>query len=263
MNPSVWIAESLLDLIYPERCSLCGAEHMEDSWVPRAHRVAGLRFWDGTHLCLKCFSGLQAGCVSGLVGTGPDDGLHVAAAASTNPDLVKLVGQFKYHGVRGLAWPLASMLRKPLAMARGMWGEVDALVPVSLHSRRRRVRGFNQAEILARLLAEVSGTSVLTDVLVRHRNTGQQAKIRSSRERRRNLTASFRVRSSKTSGGSFLAGAKRIGLVDDLVTTGWTVITAADRLKAAGWDVRWVLALGLVSETKISGRRVDTWEGGF
>lgn len=263
MNPSSWMLGSLLDLIYPERCSLCGAEHVEDAWVPRAHRVAGIRFWDGTHLCLNCYSGLDTGCVTGLVGTGPADGLHVAAAASTNPDLVKLVGQFKYHGVRGLAWPLAGMLRKPLVRAGDLWGGVDALVPVSLHSRRRRVRGFNQAEILARILAEVSDTPVLADVLVRHRNTGQQAKITSSRERRRNLAASFRVRPRNSPDEGFPGGGKRIGLVDDLVTSGWTVVAAADQLKAAGWDVRWVLALGLAADAKNSGHHVDTWEGGF
>jgi len=263
MNPSAFILESLLDLVYPERCSLCGAEHMKDGWFPRAHRVAGIRFWDGTHLCLKCFSNLDAGCVTGRVGAGPADGLQVAAAASTNPDLVKLVGQFKYHGIRGLAWPLASMLRKPLAKARDLWGGVDALVPVSLHSRRRRVRGFNQAEILARILAGDSDIHVLTDVLVRHRNTGQQAKITSTLERRRNLAASFRAHPPNTPRKGLPAGATRVGLVDDLVTSGWTVVAAADRLKAAGWDVRWVLALGLAAETKKSGHHVDTWEGGF
>jgi hypothetical protein len=41
------------------------------------------------------------------------------------------------------------------------------------------------------------------------------------------------------------------------------VVAAADQLKAAGWDVRWVLALGLAADAKISGPHVDTWEGGF
>ncbi len=187
----------------------------------------------------------------------------MAASASTNPDLVKLVGQFKYHGVRGLAWPLARMMRKPLATARYLWGEVDALVPVSLHFRRHRIRGFNQAEILARLLTVDSQTSVMTDVLARHRNTGQQAKIASSRERRRNLAASFKARPPTTRGECRPEGGTRVGLVDDLVTSGWTAIAAADQLRAAGWDVRWVLALGLAADAKNSGRRVDTWEGGF
>ncbi len=263
MKRSVWIVESLLELVYPERCSICGEEHVEDSWVPRGDRITGLRFWDGTHLCQNCCSGLDAGCVTGLIGAGHGDGIQVAAAASTNPDLVKLVGQLKYHGVRGLAWPLARMLRNPLAIARDLWGEVDALIPVPLHSRRRRVRGFNQAEILALLLTVDSDTPVMTNVLARHRNTGQQAKITSSRERRRNLAASFKARPATTPGDGFPEGETRIGLVDDLVTSGWTAMAAAEQLRAAGWDVRWVLALGLAAGAKNSGRRVDTWDGGF
>jgi len=263
MKWPVRIVESMLELVYPERCVLCGVENGKALWVPHGDRVAGLRFWDETHLCLTCAAGLGAGPVSGRVGAGDGGGLQVVAAASTNPDLVKLVGQFKYHGVRGLAWPLARMLREPLAAACAGCGVVDALAPVALHPRRRRVRGFNQAEILARLLSMGSETPVLTDVLVRYRNTGQQAKITSSRDRRRNLAASFKAVPPSGSKGGRPVGATRIGLVDDLVTSGWTAASAAESLRAVGWDVRWVLALGLAADAKNSSRRVDTWGGGF
>ena len=257
------IFESMLELVYPERCALCGTEHGQTPWAPRGDRVAGLRFWDGTHLCLTCAAGLGAGHVSGQVDAGYAGGLRVVAAAPTNPDLVKLVGQLKYHGVRGLAYPLARMLRQPLAAACAGWGSVDALAPVALHSRRCRVRGFNQAEILTRLLTAGLETPVLTDVLVRHRNTPQQAKITSSHERRRNLAASFKARPPSGSKGGRAACAARIGLVDDLVTSGWTAASAAESLRAVGWDVKWVLALGLAADAKISSRLIDTWEGGF
>ena len=263
MKCLAWILESLFELVYPERCSLCGAEKGKEAWTPCGDRIAGLRFWDGTHLCLACDSSLGGGCIEGQVGAGHAGALQVVAAVPTNGDLVKLVGQFKYHGVRGLAWPLALMLRKPLATARQKWGEVDALVPVALHSRRRRVRGFNQAEILARLLTSGSERQVLTDVLVRHRNTGQQAKITSSSERRSNLSASFKALPPVGRGAGHSGGAKRIGLVDDLVTSGWTAACGADTLRAAGWDVRWILALGLAAEAKTPSCPVDTWDGGF
>jgi len=258
-----WVIESLFELIYPERCSLCGSEKGNEDWAPRGDRIAGLRFWDGTHLCLACDSSLGAGCIYGQVGAGHAGALQVVAAVPTNPDLVNLVGQFKYHGVRGLAWPLAHMLHKPLARACEEWGEVDALIPVALHSRRRRVRGFNQAELLARLLTSGSETPVLTDTLVRYRHTGQQAKITSSQERWQNMASSFKVRPPTMLREDRPAGEFRIGLVDDLVTSGWTAVAAADQLRAAGWDVRWILALGLATDAKNSGRHVDTWEDGF
>lgn len=263
MKCLAWILESLFELVYPERCSLCGAENGKEAWTPCGDQIAGLRFWDGTHLCLACDLSLGGGCIGGQVGDRQANSLPVVAAVPTNPDLVKLVGQFKYHGVRGLAWPLANMLAKPLVTARKKWGEVDALVPVALHSRRRRVRGFNQAEILARLLTSGSETPVLNDVLVRHRNTGQQAKITSSSERRSNLAASFKAFPPVGRGTGYSGGTKRIGLVDDLVTSGWTATCAADALRAAGWDVRWILALGLAAEAINPSCRVDTWDGGF
>jgi len=258
-----WIAGSLLDVVYPEKCTLCGAMRGEAPWAPRGSRVTGLRFWDGAHLCRACAAGLGHGQISGRVGTGSEDGLTAVAASHTNSDLVKLVGQFKYHGVRGLAWPLVCMLHDPLAAALDGLGAVDALVPVALHARRRRVRGFNQAEILARLLTSGSDLIVLSDALVRHRNTGQQAKITSCLGRRENLAASFKARPPSAYQGRWPGGTARIGLVDDLITSGWTAVSAAAQLRAVGWDVRWVLALGLAVGGKKQGRRVDTWEAGF
>ncbi len=263
MKYLVWILETLFELVYPERCSLCGAENGKKPWTRCGDRNAGLRFWDGTHLCQACLTSLGGGCIEGQVGADHGGALQVVAAVPTNGDLVKLVGQFKYHGVRGLAWPLARMLRKPLAAACQKWGEVDALVPVPLHSRRRRVRGFNQAEILARLLTSDSETPVLTRILTRHRNTGQQAKITASSERRSNLAGSFKATPPVGHAAGPSGDARRIGLVDDLVTSGWTAACAADTLRAAGWDVRWILALGLAAEAKNPGCRVDTWDGGF
>lgn len=263
MGPLSWLTTTLLELVYPEQCFLCGAVRAETPWVPCGERVAGLRFWDAAHLCRSCFGGLEADPVAGIVGSGHAGCLEVAAASPTCADLVKLVGGFKYHGLRGLAWPLARRLRQPLARALGHFEPVDALVPVPLNARRRRVRGFNQAEILARLLSAESDIPVLNDVLVRHRNTGQQAKIGSPEKRRQNLADSYRAHRSPTGKGGAPARYRRIGLVDDLVTSGWTAVTAAAILRAAGWKVSWVLALGMAVKTKNSTRRVDTWEDGF
>jgi len=253
------LAEPLLEMIYPERCVLCGAAPEAGPWTQRGPRVAGLRFWDATHLCRDCAAGLNPGTVAGTVGAADGCALQVVAAGPTHPAVVQLVGRFKYHGVRGLAWPLARLLRAPLRAACAASGHVDLLVPVALHARRRRVRGFNQAEVLARLLAAEADLAVAADVLVRRRHTGQQAKLKSVLERRRNLAACFAARPAAGSA----AGGVRVGLVDDLVTSGWTALSAARALGAAGWDVKWVLALGLAVDRKNPGGRVDTRGDGF
>lgn len=253
----------LLEVIYPQRCALCGSEPHQTPWVDRGFSVTGLRPWDGSYLCRDCEDSLQIGLVTGgLKGEG-EEKLAVLAAAATNPDLVKLVGRFKYHGVRGLAWPLARMLAAPLAAAQQVFGPVEALVPVALHRRRRRVRGFNQAEILARLAVRGSQIPVRTDILVRHRHTGQQAKIITRDKRYRNLAGAFQARQPADFSLTDGTGDRRVVLVDDLVTSGCTALAAAQSLRLAGWQVTGVLALGLVAKGEITGPRVDTWEAGF
>ncbi len=260
MDPTNWIVESLLELVYPERCALCGAERGEIPWAPRGRVTRGLRRWDATHLCVCCEAGLETGVVRGLVAEGHPGALEVLAAGPTHPNLVQLVGLFKYHGLRGLAWPLSRLLRGPSSRLSAGPEAGEALVPIALHRGRHRARGFNQAEILAQLAGSGTDVPVLSRALFRRRNTGQQAKITSPGDRRSNLTAAFRARAPADLGMDLPA---RIVLVDDLVTSGWTAVTAAACLRAAGWQVVGAICLGLAAPPGISGRRVDTWQGGF
>lgn len=253
----------LLEVLYPQRCALCKREPHEIRWANRGCRVTGLRRWDGPHLCRNCDGGLGKGLVVGRVNGPGEDHLAVLAGATTNPDLVKLVGQFKYHGVRGLAWPLAAMLASPLAAAYRRYGPVDALVPVALHRRRRRTRGFNQAEILARLAAIGRNIPVWTDILIRNRNTDQQAKITTGTKRQSNLAGAFQARSPASLTRTDRTRNRTVVLVDDLVTSGCTALAAAQSLEVAGWRVPGILALGLAAKVEITGPRVDTWEAGF
>lgn len=252
-----WLAESLLELIYPERCVLCGTGRGTAAWSRSGPRDPGLRFWDTTHLCRACEAGLESESKSvvGLLDPGTGSGLPVVAAARTNGDLVKLVGAFKYHGLRGLAWPLGRMLAQTLGHFLAANDGVEVLVPVPLHRARRRTRGFNQAEILARLASEPFGIQVNPGALVRRRRTAQQARITSPAERRSNLATAFRPRPSPAGRGALL--------VDDLVTSGHTALAAAEALRSAGWRVCGVLGLGMAPGLKNSPGRVDTLQGGF
>lgn len=247
---------------------MCGARRGEVAWAARGPRCRGLRFYDTSFLCAACEAGLATGVVLGEVADAPDGGLPAVGAARTNPDLVRLVGRFKYHGIRGLAWPLTRLLAPALAEGSQVHGTVEALVPVPLHRRRRRTRGFNQAEVLSRGLAEMAGLPVLDGILMRSRSTQQQAKLRGTEGRRCNLAGAFRARAFRVRaagvGGSGETGrVRRVCLVDDLVTSGWTVRAATEALQKAGWKVAWVLALGLAAELKKPGRQVDTRESGF
>jgi predicted amidophosphoribosyltransferase len=168
----------------------------------------------------------------------------VHAGRATGPELVTVLGQWKYHGVRGLAWPLAPLACAAVAAAVAQDGAVGQLVPVALHGRRRRARGFNQAEVLARLATAdaPAGPAVRVDLLRRTRATGQQARLDTDDDRRRNVAGAFAAVRGPVPGDDC-----RVGLVDDLVTGGTTAEAAGAALQAAGWQVVWVAALGLAA----------------
>ncbi len=111
--------------------------------------------------------------------------------------------------------------------------DVDAVLPVPLHWRRRAFRGFNQAEEIARPLARQLGVPLLHNV-VRRRPTSFQSGL-SARERARNLRAAFVVRGT--------VACSHVLIVDDVITTGTTLRHIAAALKTAG--IRRVSALAV------------------
>lgn len=246
-------ARGLLELVYPETCVLCGTDSHEQQWSSAGPAVAGLSWCDGPHLCRVCERTLAARVVWGVL---PTSGCAVAGGRPTGPSLVTVLGQWKYHGVRGLAWPLARLLRAAVSAAEIRHGPTDVLVPIALHARRRRRRGFNQAAVLAQLVAAGNDRRVRLDILRRIRATGQQAKLNTEPERQRNLAGAFAARSENR-----MSGSLRIGLIDDLVTGGTTCDEAVGALGAAGWDVAWVATLGLAMTSqegnRAPGREID------
>ena len=101
------------------------------------------------------------------------------------------------------------------------------LVPVPLHPRRLRERGFNQSALLAGELARRAGTTACPDALVRRQDTVPQAGLTAA-ARRRNVREAFAVRRRAS-----LAG-RTVTLVDDVLTTGATALACARRIEGAG-----------------------------
>lgn len=135
-----------------------------------------------------------------------------------------LVHALKYEGRAGCADELAAAVG-PIAGRLAM-GAVDAIVPVPLHPVRLRERGFNQAELIARRLAPFVGAPVEPAWLRRVRPTTTQTDLPRN-ERLANVRLAFEA------DGNLPAG-KRALLVDDVVTTGATLATAAAALERVG-----------------------------
>jgi ComF family protein len=137
-----------------------------------------------------------------------------------------IIHAFKFEGRRGLAVPLAAMMR---AAGAQILAGADVVVPVPLHPWRRMRRGFNQAEDLARRL----GLPVMRALWRVHATLPQTGL--SSAARRRNLRGAFQLSRFATDGQRRAFVKDRIVvLVDDVRTTGATLEACAGVLKGAG-----------------------------
>ena len=145
----------------------------------------------------------------------------------------RAIHQFKYRNFRALALPLSQLLAQYLE-TKPLPG--DVLVPVPLHSRRLRERGYNQSGLLSRELGKLLGLPVVEDSLVRLRDTRAQARTPDAEERLGNVLGAFSCRNESLKG-------RRVLLVDDVCTTGATLNSCAIALKGAGASSVWGLAL--------------------
>ena len=254
MNWSSSLPTSLLELILPEQCSLCDAVKGTVSWCPKGPLLKGLRPWDGPHLCAQCLNTVKSevGACHNLEQSAGAP-VPVVAGQWTNASLVDLVSQWKYKGLRGLVWPLTQLLVPALSKCTWINDLNVVWVPLPLHGRRQRERGFNQAHLLADQLAVIFGGRVEKDLAVRLRSTGQQAKLNSDRERAENLRNAF----GPGKGLDCLAAEKGdltpkkapkpLILVDDLVTSGATVDSLVSLMQSRGLAVEAIVCLGVAS----------------
>jgi ComF family protein len=145
---------------------------------------------------------------------------------------------FKFGGHRALAGPLGDALVE-VVEGRLPGGAPDLLVPVPLHPRRERERGFNQSRLLARRLGRAWGCPVRDDVLVRAVATPSQTSLDGA-ARRANVRRAFRLRRPEVVAG------RHVVLVDDILTTGATLSECARCLEDAAPRIVGVLAVARV-----------------
>lgn len=108
-------------------------------------------------------------------------------------------------------------------------------MPVPLHKKRKAVRGFNQAELLARAIGSCLDIPVCTGFLVREKNTAP-LKYENPEERQNNLKKAFNIAKNDVK-------LKRIIVIDDIYTTGSTMDEVSRVLKSAGAESVWYIAL--------------------
>ena len=146
------------------------------------------------------------------------------------------VYQFKYHNRRVFAEFYAKEWKRIYGNKLKEW-EIDLIIPIPLHRKRRRKRGYNQAEILAKELGERCNIPVDTKSVVRTVNTRPQKEL-NDKERKRNLSKAFRVT-------KHWEKARNVLLIDDIYTTGNTIDSVAQILKQKGAEKVYFLTISI------------------
>jgi ComF family protein len=233
------LIQAATDLLYPRNCQFCS--------VPLAGQERGVICagcletvkWIEPPCCSRCALPF-VGAVTGTFECGycQDLDLHFSRAVSAcvaRGVVLDAIHHFKYHRRMYFGPHLAEWM-VTAGRERLDWSTVDGVVPVPLHPRKKRERGFKQAEYLAKAAGQAFGKPVWRRALRRVHDTKTQTRL-DAQERRENLRGAFTVRDS----GS--VAEKRIVLVDDVFTTGATLDACARVLRHAGAREVWVLTV--------------------
>ena len=212
------------DLILPRRCIVCDRTLLVDE----------------KHLCLSCFCDLplthfwtlpynpmadrfnKAICDADL-----DAGGYVLACSlfyyDSKGSYKQIPYQLKYSGNIPSGRFFGKMLGERMA-AQGHWKDVDCVIPVPLHWRRKWKRGYNQAEVIAEAVAQTLGAGFCCNMLLKSRYTRTQTKVDID-QKRQNVKGSFRIFQE-----SLLFPCRHILIVDDTFTTGSTLLSCYETL---------------------------------
>ena len=235
IHTSRLISERVLDLFFLQKCTGCAkpgevlcAACRSALFKPGGQcLICGFRNNNGK-ICPKCLtwkSGFQVKTgfpFKRALWTGRYDGA-----------LKDAVWDLKYKNRKTLAEPLAWMLfQKFSEMFPDFKNTSFVVIPIPLHKNKLRRRGFNQAELLAREFSRLSHISLLTNSLLKIKETPAQVDAPDRETRLKNLEGAFAADSKKLT--AYGLQHKAIILIDDVSTTGATLIHASAALQHAG-----------------------------
>ena len=153
-------------------------------------------------------------------------------------EVSRIIHELKYHDHPEVGVAMGRMTAEELAPT-GFFEGIDLIVPVPLAPKRRRQRGYNQSEELAKGVAEVTGLAGATDAVARVVATETQTH-KTLRQRMENVEGAFRL-----TGKVDLQG-RHVLVVDDVVTSGATVCACVEAMMPSGGLKVSVLSLGVV-----------------
>ena len=223
----VMAAQSLRELFFPRKCVVCG----------------GFLEMEERDVCAACMEELPLTYQWDIVQNAAFERLarrfELQGAASlmffgTESDYRHILYSIKYGNRRQLAVRMGILLGGYLAGSRLFKG-CQAVVPVPLHPLRRWKRGYNQAELIAKGVAQAMGLPLETGLVRRHRRTKTQTKLHGA-AKTDNVQNAFRIDIARARELQ-AAGIRHILLIDDTLTTGSTLSACAAPLLSAGFQI--------------------------
>ena len=227
----------LADLILPRRCIVCNEKLELDEEHLCIHCSSDMpltRFWQLKHnrMADKFNEAIQKQLEERWAVDGVTSGVHeryaYAAALfffNDDADYKRIPYAIKYEGNLSAGKHFGTLLGHGLATA-GWLSDIDIIIPVPLHWFRRWRRGYNQAEVIAMGISSELDRPVRTDILKRHKYTKTQIRLNIN-EKASNVAGSFSVIPCSHE------GIRHILLVDDVFTTGSTLLACFTALRKA------------------------------
>lgn len=231
---------NVLDIFFPKRCPVCLRA------LPFGNKLicdpcrSKIRYVEEP-TCLKCgkpIADLTREYCLDCAEEMPPYERGIAYAEYSSFYMRRMLSEVKYReNAAVLDFPCSDFAARKGKEIRSFGAEV--LIPVPIHKKKRKIRGYNQATEIANRIGKSLSIPVDDMFLFRTENTGAQ-KERSKEERAKNLQNAFSVCSEKT--------YEKVLLVDDIYTTGATVSCCAETLKEAGVKEVYVLVLAIGRE---------------
>lgn len=228
------LIKKILELLYPHTCCFCGKAHVEgiceecreeivDIQEPRCKACGKPILSEEKEYCADC----ERQPI--YYEQGKNLWVHKGKVSRS-------IYQFKYHNRRIYGKTYALELFRRYGTYIKAW-KIDVILPIPIHVKRRRKRGYNQTEIIAKELAMLTGIPMDLESVKRIQDTRPQKEL-DQRERRQNLQKAFVLKKIAES-------PRRILLIDDIYTTGATINAVAKLLSEKEGSKVWFLTISI------------------
>lgn len=236
MNPFI----ALLDLFLPRECHICGQRLLGDEeficrqCVDKLPSTGYEKYWTNTHGINTDLNPME----QRFAGQLPLNHACAPFFYMRDSSLASLIHDFKYRGFSRLATHLGYIGAQRLKDSDLFQG-VDVLIPVPLHWTKRLRRGYNQTELIAEGVSRATSIPISRDLQAIKSHRTQTAL--SSQQRIDNTKGIFRLKNAPD------YADKTIMLVDDICTTGATLLSAGEAVAASSSNIRLsIFTLGVV-----------------